>query len=209
MPYEDTWAVRPAAAVTNTFRVAATHGANAAFTLLVNDFSSIQGAKNGAGYMLSFTTSADITANATVWTITGAIVGQTVGTTTEVVTGPASATTVNSTHYWARVDSIVAGGTSGGSSGAVTVAVGFAGSLALPRCRIKGVSVVGAATAGSVIVTMNGTSGTEILGIDTPATATFAQYDMGGHILVGRTAVTGDFAVVTLTQVTKVTLFLA
>lgn len=207
MAYKDTWSVRFAAANTAYFRVAATHGANAVFTLLKNDYASVGGVQ-GAGYKVSFTTSADITANATTWTIVGQKVGQNNGTTTETVTGPASATTVFSTNYWSRVDSITAGGTSGGSSGAVTVAVGFGGSLALPLCRIRGVHYVGTASAGTIKVNINSTTGTEILGIDTPASATFAEYVRTNHILVGRSAAGNDFGIVTTSNVTFYTLFL-
>ena len=208
MAYADTWAVRFAAASTSYFRAAATHGASASFTLLHPDFATIGGV-NGAGYKLSFTTSADITTNATVWTITGSIVGQTNGTTTEVVTGPNSATTVTSANYWAAITSIVAGGTSGGSSGAVTVAVGFSGSLAIPRCRIRGVHYVGTASAGTIKVAVNATTGTEVLGIDTPALATFAEYVRTNHVLVGRSAAKSDFGIVTTSNVTFYTLFLS
>lgn len=210
MSFANTWAVRPAAASTAFIRVAAAHAANAVFVLLKTDFSTA-GAINGAGYMVSFTTSADITANATAWIIVGVKVGQTSGaTTTETVTGPNSATTVFSTNFYTRIDSITATGTAGGSSGAVTVAVGYGGSLAIPRCRIQGVHFVAAATAGSVVVNMNTTSGTEVVGIDTPAVASaaFSQYVRTGNILVGRSSQVSDFGIVTLTTVTKVTLFL-
>ena len=206
MSFANTWAVRFSAANTAYFRVAATHAANAVFTLLKTEFSNI-GAVNGSGYKVSFTTSADITANATAWIIVGAIVGQKSGTTSETVTGPGSATTVYSTNYWQRIDSITATGTAGGSSGAVTVAVGYGGSLAIPRCRIQGVHYVGAAAAGTIKVAINATTGTEVLGLDTPATATFAQYVKAGNILVGRSADT-DFGIVTATQVLFYTLFL-
>lgn len=208
MTYADTWAVRPAAASTAYLRAAAAHGANAVFTLLHTDFAALNGAKNGCGYRVSFTTSADITPNATVWIITGRAVGST-NTTTETVTGPASATTVYSTTYWASMDSIVASGTAGGSSGAVTVAVGYGAGLALPRCRIRGIHYVGAAAAGAIVVTINTTSGTELVGVDTPASATFAEYVKTNHVLVGRSAATSDFGIVTLTNVTYCTLFLS
>ena len=207
MAYTDTWAVRFAAASTTYFRAAATHGASATLTLLHPDFATIGGAM-GAGYKVSFTTSASITTNATVWTITGTIVGQTNGVTTEAVTGPASATTVSSTNYWATITSIVASGTSGGSSGAVTVAVGFTGSLAIPRCRIRGVHYVGTSSAGTIKVAINTTTGAEVLGLDTPASATFAEFIKAGHILVGRSAAS-DFGIVTATNVTFYTLFLS
>ena len=210
MAYADTWALRVAAANTTYFRAAATHGANAVFTLLQTNFVAA-GALNGAGYRVSFTTSADITANATAWIIVGIEVGQTKEiTSTETVTGPASATTVYSTKYWSRVDSITATGTNGGSSAAVTVAVGFGvGTVALPRCRIRGVHYVGTTNAGLIQVNLNGSSGTELLGIATPAGATaFAEYVRTNHILVGRSAAQSDYGLVTLTEITKCTLFL-
>lgn len=209
MAYADTWSLRLAAASTTYFRAAAAHAANAVFVLLQTDFAAA-GAIRGAGYRVSFTTSADITANATAWIITGIEVGRVDGVrTTETVTGPNSATTVFGTKYWAYIDSIVATGTGGGSSGAVTVAVGFGvGTVALPRCRIRGVHYVGSTNAGLIKVNINGT-GTEILGIDTPAGATaFAEYVRTNHILVGRSNALSDYGLVTVTEVTKCTLFL-
>lgn len=195
MAYADTWSVRPLAASTEYFFAAAAIGGAGAVTLLKSTMGI-----NGVGYKLIFDSAGD--SHAQTYTIVGAIVGQTNGTTTEVVTAP-NATTGLSTNYWARVDSITASGAMTGNQ-----KIGFSGSLALPRCRIRGVHYVGAASAGSIVVNINSTSGTEILGIDTPATATFAEYVRTNHILVGRSSAQTDFGIVTLTQVSKCTLFL-
>lgn len=195
MAYADTWSIRPSAASTEFFFAAAAIGAAGAVTLLKSEL-----AINGAGYKLIFDSAGD--SHLRTYTVVGAIVGQTNGTTTEVVTAP-NATTGLSTNYWSRIDSITASGAMTGNQ-----KIGYSGSLALPRCRIRGVHYVGAAGAGSIVVTMNSTTGTEILGIDTPASATFAEYVRTNHILVGRSAAGSDFGIVTLSAVSKVTLFL-
>jgi hypothetical protein len=65
------------------------------------------------------------------------------------------------------------------------------------------------ASAGSVVVNINTNSGTEILGVNTPASATFAEYVKTNHILVGRSAAQSDLGIVTLSNVTYCTLFLS
>ena len=197
MTYGTSWAVRPSAASTEYFFAAGTVGGAGAVTLLQSTM-----APNGAGYKLIFDSAGD--SHLRTYTIVGTIVGQLVGTTTEIVTAP-NATTGNSANYWARVDSITASGAMTGNQ-----KIGFTGSLALPRCRILGVHYVGAASAGSIVVTMNGTSAVnEILGIDTPASAAFAEYVRTNSVIVGKSNAKSDYAVVTLTTVTKATLFLA
>ena len=52
---------------------------------------------------------------------------------------------VNSTYFYSRIDSIVISAAAAG-----TLSVGTTGSLALPRCRVKGFYVVGDAGAGSL-----------------------------------------------------------
>lgn len=196
MAYADTWSIRPATVSDSYFFASAAIGAGGAITLLKSDL-----AINGAGYQVLFSSSGD--SSGRTFTITGTTVGQLTGSTSEVVTAPAAGLTTHSTNYWATVTGISISGASTGN-----IKIGFTGSLALPRCRIRGVHYVGAASAGSIVVTMNSTTGTEILGIDTPATATFAEYVRTNHILTARSAALSDFAIVTLTQVTKVTLFL-
>jgi hypothetical protein len=118
---------------------------------------------------------------------------------TEVVTGP-NATTVYSTNYFAQISSITV---SAATTGAITV--GYGGALALPPTRIKGLYYLASATAGSVVVTRNSDSQI-LLEIDTPAAATQVNslYMAAEGI---RTAYSNnDFAIVTPTDVTAVTL---
>ena len=204
MSHGDVWAVSPSALSANYFRAAATHGGGA-LVLLKSDFASA-GATNGCGYKVTFTASADNTSS-TSYTVVGQIVGQKSGTTREVVAAPTDTTPVPTTKYWARVDSITAAAT----SNAVTVSIGYAAGLALPRTRIKGVHYLAATTAGSVAVAMAGSSTNTILNIDTPAVAANAwggEYILipGNGILVGR-SLDSDYGVVTLTTITKATLF--
>lgn len=199
MAFADVWAVSPAAASAAYFRAAATHGAGA-LTLLQSNFVAA-GAINGCGYRVTLTSVGDLTG--VTYTIVGTVVGSQSGTTTEAIAGGSTAT-VTTTNYWSSITSITASGT----SGANTLSIGFAANLALPRTRIKGWSYVGAASAGSLVVTMNTTTGTNILTVDTPA-STAAASSMripGDGILVGRSN-TPDFGIVVLTQITKATLY--
>lgn len=188
------WAVTPSTSAT-LLRTAAAIGGAGALTLLVNEI-----AVGGCGYKIRITSVGDDSGDT--FTIVGNKVGNPYTETTEVVTGP-NATTADSTNYWAYVRSITASGASAGN-----VSIGTTGSLALPRVRIQAVAYVGAAAAGTIDVNLNSTSGTLILRIDTAASATYADtVDIpGGGILTGRSTAT-DFAILTLTQVSKVTLF--
>lgn len=206
MDSTDIWAVSPSAASAAYFKAAATHGAGA-LTLLQTNFAAA-GAINGCGYKITLTSVGDLTG--VNYTIVGTVVGSQSGTTTEVIAGGSTAT-VTTTNYWASVTSITASGTSGVS----TMSIGYAANLALPRTRIKGVYYVGAASAGSIVVTMNGTSGQVILNVDTAGSASMAMHLLlpGKGIVVGRSNAAGysgnpaDYAVVVMTQVTKATLF--
>lgn len=196
----DIWAVSPSAASAAYFRVAATHGAGA-LTLLQSNFTAA-GAINGCGYRLTLTSVGDLTG--VTYTIVGTIVGAQDGvTTTEAIAGGSTAT-VTTTNYWSSITSITASGT----SSANTLSVGYAVNLALPRTRIRGWSYVGAGSAGSIVVTINSTTGTNILTVDTPAsTAASDSLQLPGNgIVVGRSAPT-DFGIVVLTQITKATLY--
>jgi hypothetical protein len=193
----DIWAITPAVSAT-LLRAAASVAGAGALTLLTNEV-----ALNGCGYKIVITSAGVDTG------ITFTVVGQKVGalngaTTTEVLTG-ASASTVTSTNFYARVDSITASGASAGN-----VSVGTVGSLALPRCRIKGAHYVAGATAGSIKVTSNTTTGTLVLQIDTPAVASSAfavsvSIPQDG-VLTTRSS-SSNFAIVTLAVITAVTLF--
>ena len=150
---------------------------------------------NGYGYKVSITGGSDESGK------TFTIVGRSVAgaRVTEVVTGP-NATTVYSTNYFAQITSITV---SAATTGAITV--GYGGALALPATRIKGLYYLAGASAGTVIVTRNSDSQI-LLEIDTPASATQVNslYMAAEGI---RTAYSNDdFATVTPTNVTAVTL---
>lgn len=196
----DIWAVNPAGTASAAyFRAAAVHGAGA-LTLLKTDFTAA-GAINGCGYRLTLTSVGDLTG--VTYTIVGTVVGSQSGTTTEDIAGGNTAT-VTTTNYWSSITSITASDTSGAS----TLSIGYAVNLGLPRTRIRGWSFVGAGSAGSIVVTMNSTTGTNILTVDTPAsTAAIGTLLLPGNgILVGRSA-SNDFGIVALTQITKATLY--
>jgi hypothetical protein len=191
----DNFAVSP---TTNAayYRVAAASTGTADYTLL----QTIAG-PNGIGYKVSFVSTLDDSGK----TLT--IVGHKMGTapgvvTTEVVTGPNS-TTVYSTGYYDIITSITPSATMTG-----TIGIGVLGtSVALPRTRIRGVYYVGTGSAGSIKINLNSATGTLLLQIDSPASATANQYVlMQSGILVGGSnalgALTMDFGIVTLSNVT-------
>lgn len=196
MAYADTWSVRVLAENDEFYRASAAVGGAGALTLLKSS-----AAINGAGYKLLFTSAGD--SSGMTYTIVGEIVGQTSGTTTEVLAGP-NATTSATTNYWASIISITASAAATGAQ-----KIGFTGSLALPRCRIRGVYLCNTSSAGLFSVNMNSATGTEILGIDLAAAAPAVPlYIRTNHILVGRSAAQSDFGVVTAPATVLVTLFL-
>jgi len=195
----DNFAVSP---TTNAayYRVAAASSGTAAYTLL----QTIAG-PNGIGYKVSFVSTLDDSGK------TFTIVGHKMGTapgivTTEVVTGP-NATTVYSTGYYDIITSITPSATMTG-----TIGIGVLGtSVALPRTRIQGVYYVGTGSAGSIKTNLNSATGTLLLQVDTPASATATQYMIlaGGILTSGGNAMgalTMDFGLVTLTNVTFATI---
>ena len=190
----DVWAITPSTSAT-LLRAAASFPAGAA-TLVTNDVS-----QNGCGYKILFT-SAGNDSNRT-FTIVGSAVGRlTDGLITEVVTG-ANASTATTTNFFSNVVSITISGNSAGN-----VSIGTTGSLALPRCRIKGCYYVGASSAGSISINSNSTSGTLLLKIPTPASSTaFAStFLIAPEGILTSKGTANDFAIVTLDQVSQVTL---
>ena len=191
----DIWAVTPSTSATY-YRAAASIAGAGAVTLLTQDAGP-----NGVGYKVRFT-SAGNDAGIT-FTIVGIKVGDLTGKfTTEVVTG-ANASTADSTNFYAYIESITASGASAGN-----VSIGTTGSIALPRTRLKGFYYLASGTAGSIKLNLNSTSGAELLNLSTPASATGTQ-DMflpGMGILTTRSNNT-DFSILTVTNVTDVTLF--
>lgn len=192
----DVWAVTPATD-DDKFRAAAAIGAAGELTLLTNEVDQF-----GCGYKLLFTSSGNDTG--ITFTVVGTPVGKlTSGFVTEVVTG-ASGAAATSTTYFSRINSITASGAAAG-----TVKIGTTGSLAFPRTRIKGVYFVGATSAGSIVFTRNGTTGPSLLTLNTAASSTAATDNVvlpGDGILTTRSS-QDDYAVMTLTQVSAVTVF--
>ena len=175
-------------------------------------------AKDGAGYRLVFTSAGDD--SGITFTINGSVVGALDANSAstvnypEVITG-GNAGAVNSVYYYSRIDSIVISGAAAG-----TLSVGTTGSLALPRCRVKGFYIVGGAGAGSLKIdrhtwtTTPGATTTvtpgiaiNVLDVTTPAGATLTQFLSlpGQGILTGQQPT--DFAVVVDTAITDYTLF--
>jgi hypothetical protein len=196
MATSDIWAITPSTSATLLKAAGAIAGAGD-ITLLTNDVSPY-----GTGYKLLFTSvgnDAGIT-----FTITGIKVGDLSGTSvTEEVTG-ANASTASSTNFYTSVSNISVDGASAGN-----VSIGTTGALAFGRTRIKSLYYVGAGTAGSIKFNLNSSSGTLLLQIDTPVSSTsFSDSvtipELG--ILTQRSNST-DFAVMTLDQVSNVTVF--
>ena len=191
----DIWAVTPSTSATY-YRAAASIAGAGAVTLLTQDAGP-----NGVGYKVRFTSAGDD--RGITFTIVGIKVGDLTGKfTTEVVTG-ANASTADSTNFFAYIESITASGASAGN-----VSIGTTGSIALPRTRLKGFYYLASGTAGSIKLNLNSTSGAELLNLSTPASATGTQ-DMflpGQGILTTRSNNT-DFSILTVTNVTDVTLF--
>ena len=196
MATSDIWAITPSTSAT-LLRAAATISGAGDITLLTNDVSPY-----GTGYKLLFTSvgnDAGIT-----FTITGVKVGDLSGASvTEEVTG-ANASTASSTNFYTSVSNISVDGASAGN-----VSIGTTGSLAFGRTRLKSLYYVGAGSAGSIKFNLNSSSGTLLLQIDTPVSSTsFSDSvtipELG--ILTQRSNST-DFAVMTLDQVSNVTVF--
>ena len=191
----DIWAVTPSTSATY-YRAAASIAGAGAVTLLTQDAGP-----NGVGYKVRFTSAGDD--QGITFTIVGIKVGDLTGKfTTEVVTG-VDASTADSTNFYAYIESITASGAS-----AANVSIGTTGSIALPRTRLKGFYYLASGTAGSIKLNLNSTSGAELLNLSTPASSTGTQ-DMflpGMGILTTRSNNT-DFSILTVTNVTDVTLF--
>jgi len=223
MEQTDIWSINPSTSA--TFLRDATTVTGGAFprALVLKANTVVPGsppilAKDGAGYRLVFTSGGDD--RGITFTINGSVVGALDANSAstvnypEVVTG-GNAGAVNSLYYYSRIDSIVISGAAAG-----TLSVGTTGSLALPRCRVKGFYIVGGAGAGSLKIdrhTWTTTPGApttvtpgiavNVLDITTPAGATLTQFLSlpGQGILTGQQPT--DFSVVVDTAITDYTLF--
>jgi len=227
MEQTDIWSINPSTSA--TFLRAATDVTGGAFprALVLKANTVVPGsppilAKDGAGYRLVFTSEGGTAGDTGItFTINGSVVGALDANSAstvnypEVVTGAAAGAAVNSVYYYSRIDSIVISGAAAG-----TLSVGTTGSLALPRCRVKGFYIVGGAGAGSLKIdrhtwtTTPGATTTvtpgiaiNVLDVTTPAGATLTQFLSlpGQGILTGQQPT--DFAVVVATAITDYTLF--
>ena len=192
MAQYDIWAVNPTSD-DDYFRTSATIAASGNIALLANDVGQY-----GTGYKVSITSDgadADKT-----FTITGVKVGATGydGVVTETVTGP-SATVVYSTNYYTRVNSISISAASTGG-----IKIGYGGDLAFPRTRIKGVFYIASSVAGSITFTAK-PNNTTLLKVFTPADSTANDAMIPPEGILTTKSNTQDFAVMTLDQVSKVT----
>ena len=186
----DVWAVSPESDDDYFF---ASGTASGTLSLLANDLGY-----NGTGYQVSITSDgadADKT-----FTVTGVKVGAVGydGVVTESVTGP-SATVVYSTNYYTRVDSVAISATSTGN-----VKVGYGGDLAFPRTRIKGVYFVSNGASGSVVFTAK-PNDTTILKLAVASGTLSQDMIIPGEGILTTKSKNGDFAIMTLTNVTNAT----
>lgn len=188
----DLWSVSPTSD-DDYFRTSATISASGNIALLKNDLGV-----NGTGYKVSITSNgAD--SNKT-FTITGVKVGAVGydGVVTETLSGP-SASVVYSANYYTRVNSISVNAASAGG-----VKIGFGGDLAFPRTRIKGVYFITAATAGTITFTAQPSSAV-ILKLDTPADIGAQDLMIPPEGLLTTRGSNNDYAVLSLTEVSKIT----
>jgi len=186
----DVWAVSPESDDDYFF---ASGTASGTLSLLANDLGY-----NGTGYQVSITSDgadADKT-----FTVTGVKVGAVGydGVVTESVTGP-SATVVYSTNYYTRVDSVAISATSTGN-----IKVGYGGDLAFPRTRIKGVYFVSNGASGSVVFTAK-PNDTTILKLAVASGTLSQDMIIPGEGILTTKSKNGDFAIMTLTNVTNAT----
>lgn len=191
----DIWAINPAPD-DDILRTNASIAAAGALTLLTTSVSPY-----GTGYKIGITSAGND--SGITFTIVGIKVGDLTGAnTTEVVTG-ANVGVATSANFYTVVSQITASGASAGN-----VKIGSVGSLALPRTRIKGLYYVATATAGSIKFNLNGSSGSLLLQVDTPTGTAFSDSIIipGEGILTTRNNRT-DFAVMTLSEITSVTVF--
>ena len=186
----DVWAVSPESDDDYFF---ASGTASGTLSLLANDLGY-----NGTGYQVSITSDgadADKT-----FTVTGVKVGAVGydGLVTESVTGP-SATVVYSTNYYTRVDSVAISASSTGN-----IKVGYGGDLAFPRTRIKGVYFVSNGASGSVVFTAK-PNDTTILKLAVASGTLSQDMIIPGEGILTTKSKNGDFAIMTLTNVTNAT----
>ena len=190
----DVWAVTPAASADANFYVESVTptGVVPVTLTLANTTPSI----NGWGYKVRLTTADDESG------VNFTIVGTGVNglAISETFAGPSSATTKDSTNYFASVSSITV---SQGTTAAIEI--GYSTAFALPKTRIKGIYYIASGSAGAVTVTKVSNSRV-VLDIVTPAVANAVSnvYIAPEGIPTGYGL--NDFATVSRTNVTSLTI---
>lgn len=186
----DVWAVSPDS---NDDYFFASGSASGTLSLLANDVGL-----NGTGYKVSITSSG-VDSDKT-FTISGVVVGAVGydGVVTESVTGP-SAGVVYSTNYYTRVNSVAISATSTGN-----IKIGYGGDLAFPRTRIKGVYFVSNGLSGSIVFTAK-PSNKVILNLAVPSGTLSQDIMIPPEGILTTKSGNGDFAVMTLTNLTHAT----
>ena len=106
---------------------------------------------------------------------------------------------VYSTNYYTRVNSISISAASTGG-----IKIGYGGDLAFPRTRIKQVIYVASSVEGSITFTAK-PNNTTLLKVFTPADSTANDAMVPPEGLLTTKSGNNDFAVLTLDQVSKVT----
>ena len=178
--FNDTAALRAAAAIAGT----------GAITLITTDVGF-----NGVGAKVTITSDDD--EDDTEFTVVG--VGMDGQQITEVITG-VDTNTVASTNYYTSIVSISNDTVSVGD-----ISIGLSG-LALPKCRVRGVYFIGAANAGSVVITRVSDS-RKVLNVVSPAGSGANAFNVWvpGEGIVS-TYTLNDYATVTLTEVGSTTI---
>jgi hypothetical protein len=155
--------------------------------------------RNGYGYKVSITSADDDTGVG--FTITGTRVGDIGGTSVSETVAGGNNETVYTTQYFSSVDSVAIN-----ANTTANVTIGYGGDLALPRCRVKGLYYVASGNAGEIAITPNSSS-IPILAMATPANATVvSSLYMAAEGILTTNSSAKDYAVVTNTNVTSVTL---
>lgn len=187
----DVWAVTPGSDA-NFYVTSVTPSGAGALTL-----AATTPGINGYGYKVSITSVDDETGKNFV--VTGIPVGST-ETVSETIAG-GNNTTVYTTNYFATVSSITVS-----AATADAIEIGYGGVLALPLTRIKGLYYVGATSAGSVVVTRASDSRT-VLNLATPAgSGAFADSLFIAAEGLRTAKSTNDYATVTTSNLTSLTL---
>jgi len=155
--------------------------------------------RNGYGYKVAITSSGNDEARD--FTVTGTLVGDIGGTTVDEVVSGGNNDTVYTTQYFSSVEQIAVDGNTDAN-----VTVGYGGDLALPRCRVKGLYYVAGSNAGAIAITPNSSS-IPVLDMVTPANNTVvSSLYMAAEGILTTNSSAKDYAVVTNTNVTSVTL---